>query len=246
MIEKHLTKTLENLGLSNKAAKVYLANLMLGESTILELSKKSGVSRTSIYYTLLELKEKGMITEKERGNKNYYMYAEPDAVIKETREKMMAFGEILPDLQQIKMTEKRKPGIEFYFGPAGFKEVWFKIFDSGCSEFCIITAADHFDGYVKEKYIMEEIIAEKRKRNIKSRHIIVDSPKARSIVAKDETENRKSKILSREYSLFFTEIITPNFVVFIFPRLQNLIFTIDYSLFAKTRKNLFEILWAKL
>jgi sugar-specific transcriptional regulator TrmB len=47
-------KLIQNMGFSDKAAKVYLAALELGESTVQTLAKKSGLKRTTIYYVLTE------------------------------------------------------------------------------------------------------------------------------------------------------------------------------------------------
>lgn len=246
MNSKELLDGLKTLGLSDKAAKVYLANLALGETTVLELAKESGVPRTSIYYTLDELRERGMITESERGKKTYYMYIEPETILKEARQKIVNLDEILPELEELKWAEKRKPRVEFYFGPAGFKEVWMKVLHSEGEPYCIITAADHFSGYVKEKYIIEDIISEKKKRNKKSKQIILDSKEARNIVIKDDRENRQSKLLPTEYPLAFTEIITKDFVAFISRRQENIIFTIDHKSFAETRQSAFNALWDEL
>jgi sugar-specific transcriptional regulator TrmB len=243
MSNKELLGGLKTLGLSDKAAKVYLANLALGETTVLELAKESGVPRTSIYYTLDELREKGMITESERGKKTYYMYVEPETILKEARQKIVSLDEILPELEELKWAENRKPRVEFYFGPTGFKEVWMKILRSEGEPFCIITAADHFSGYVKERYILDEIISEKKKLGKRSKQIILDSKEARNIVIKDEKENRQSKLLPTEYPLTFTEIITKDFVVFISRRQENIIFTIDHKGFTETRQSAFNVMW---
>jgi sugar-specific transcriptional regulator TrmB len=246
MGNKDLLSGLRALGLSTKAARVYMANLALGETTVLELSKASGVARTSIYYTLDELKEKGMIIETQRGKKTYYMYVEPESVLKEARQRIVSLDEILPELEEMKWAENRKPRIEFYFGPAGFKEVWMKVLKTEEDTFSIITAADHFSSYVKEKYILEDIIAEKKQRKKKSRQIIADSKDARNIVIKDDKENRTSKLLPPEYPLAFTEIITSEFVAFISRRNENIIFTIDQKAFAETRQSAFNALWDEL
>lgn len=246
MNTKDICFELKSLGLSDKAARVYVASLALGETSILELSKKSHVPRTSIYYTIEELKNRGMITEVDRGKKSHIMYVEPEIVIRELREKLINLDGFLPELEEIKFSGQRKPAVEFYFGPAGFKEVWFKLLTSGCHEFRITTDANHFGGYVKEKYIAEEIINEKKRLNIKSRQIIINSQLARSIVAKDEKENRKSKFLPPEYNLSFTEIIAPRFVAFISPRQENLMFTVDHMGFAESRASMFDALWDNL
>ena len=66
-----ISQKLQNIGLSEKGANVYLASLKLGEATVLSLAKHSGVKRTSIYYVLSELKELGALSETKRQKKIY-------------------------------------------------------------------------------------------------------------------------------------------------------------------------------
>ena len=58
MIEQQV---LENLGLSEKEAEIYLALLELGTGTVVEVAKKSGVKRPTAYLVLDELKKMGYI-----------------------------------------------------------------------------------------------------------------------------------------------------------------------------------------
>ncbi|MCX6739840.1 MAG: hypothetical protein NTZ49_01260 [Candidatus Parcubacteria bacterium] len=67
-----LPQVLTNLGLNDKESKVYLACLELGTSSILEIAKKSGVNRGTIYYIIEELKQKQLISQTTK-KKRYYM-----------------------------------------------------------------------------------------------------------------------------------------------------------------------------
>ena len=49
LLQKHEAELIQTLGLSEHEAAVYLAALELGEANIQEISRKSGVKRTSIY-----------------------------------------------------------------------------------------------------------------------------------------------------------------------------------------------------
>ncbi len=52
---------LKNAGLSENEAKVYLAALELGETSVYRLAKKSLVKRTTTYLAVETLKEKGLM-----------------------------------------------------------------------------------------------------------------------------------------------------------------------------------------
>ncbi len=246
MYMSNLIVILKNIGLSEKAARVYLSALMLGEATVLELSKHSEVKRTSIYYTLDELKNLGALTETKRQRKVYYLPAQPRELIKHIREKVYEAEDLVEELEHIKHSVFKKPRVYFLYGPSGFKQIWDMVFASRDKEFRIITEGQNFLDFVREKYILDDIIKNKKKLGISSRQLISDSPYAREIIAKDYAENRKSKLLPRTYKIPFTEVICSEFVAFISPRWDNNLFVVENERFAETRKSIFEITWERL
>jgi len=244
--DKELVELISKLGLSQKAAKLYLASLELGEATVQDLARQAKVERTTAYYTLQELKEAGAIFETKRNKKVFFLPEMPRNLLRNTREKLLDFEDGLEELEERKHAIYRKPRIYFLYGASGFKHVWDMIFKSEDKEFRIITEGYSFLDFVKEKYILDEIIKNKKKLGIKSRQIITDSPYGRDIVAKDAQENRESRILPSRIKVPFTELIAADFVAFISPRWDNTLFVIENENFAETRKNLFEALWGTL
>jgi sugar-specific transcriptional regulator TrmB len=241
-----LAEPLKNIGLSDKAARLYLASLEMGEATVQDLARHSGINRTSIYYVLRELTSSGALVATRRGRKMYYLAQEPRMLLKHTKEKLAEFEESIKSLEERKHPVASRPRVDFLYGPAGFKAVWDMLFALAPEEYLIITNGEDFLDFVKEKYIVSEIITTKRKLGIVSRQLITDSPYAREIVAKDMSENRTSKLLPPRYPLQFTEIICDEFVAFISPRIENLIIVIENESFAKTRASLFHTLWNAL
>jgi sugar-specific transcriptional regulator TrmB len=238
-----LIEVVANLGLSTKAAKIYLAALELGEASVQQLAQKSRIKRTTLYYLLDELAEAGVLVCVKTGKKTYYTPEQPATLLKNAKEKIAHFEESLALLEEKAGYIRNKPRVYFLYGTAGFKEVWDMILDTKEKEYRIITQGENFLDYVKEKYILDEIIAEKKKRGVKSKQLITASAYAKQIVAKDARENRVSKFLPPIYKLPFTEIITESLVAFISPRFNNMIFVVENEAFARTRKSVFESLW---
>ncbi len=243
---KENLQLITKLGLSTKASKAYLALLEIGEATIQQVSKRSGVKRTSLYYTLSELTQVGAIVETKRNKKSYYIPVDPSILLKTVRNNIFEVEQSLPQLEQLKHSIYEKPRLYFLYGPQGFKQIWDMIFKSKSKHYSIVTDGIGFLDFVKEKYILQEIIKEKKRLGISSRQIIMDSDYSRKIVAKDPQENRVSKIISPNYKLPFTEIISDNFVAFISPRVDNNLFVIENENFVKTRLNMFDALWDKI
>jgi len=244
--EKHFIEILRNLGLSESASRVYLAALELGEATVKDISARANVPRTSIYYLLDELINASALVITKRGKKSYYVAAPPKSVLTRARERLFDFESSVEELEERRHAIYPKPRVYFLYGPEGFKRVWDMIFESGEKEYGIVTEGEPFLDFVKEKYIVGDIIKKKKALGIKSRQIIMDSSYARSIVSKDLKENRESRILSPRHRLPFTEIITSKFVAFVSPRTDNTLFVIESENFALTRKSLFDAMWAIL
>jgi sugar-specific transcriptional regulator TrmB len=245
-LDKDLVSLIKNLGLSEKAAEVYLASLELGEATVQQLAKKANLKRTTIYYTLEELKDAGAILETKRNKKSFYLPETPKNVLKRVKEKIWDTESSLDILEGKMHSIYKRPRIYFLYGPSGFKKIWDMIFATPDKEFRIITEGSNFLDFVREKYILDYIIKTKKKLNIFSRQLIQDSPYARGIVAKDKQENRVSKIFSSRHKIPFTEVICHDFVAFISPRFEDTLFVVENESYAQTRRSLFEILWENI
>ncbi|MBT6955482.1 MAG: hypothetical protein HN964_01730 [Candidatus Jacksonbacteria bacterium] len=243
MQNKQEIEALTQIGLSEKAALVYIAALELGEATTQQLALKSNLKRTTVYYTVEELCSFGALIQVERNKKKYFVPEDPQEVLKLAQSRVVEFQGVLGGLQEKKHAAVMTPKVYFLYGVNGFKQMWDLIFNSGIKEYRIFTQGESFLGYVKEKYILDEIIAQKMKKGIQSKQIITDSAYARKIVAKDSKENRKSKILPPHYPLPFTGIVTSEFVAFFSPKYENMLFIVESDSFAKTMRSVFDSLW---
>lgn len=241
-----LIEIVKNLGLTTKAAKIYLAALELGEASVQQLAQRSRIKRTTLYYILDELVEAGILIATKTGKKIYYVPEQPATLLKNIKEKVVSFEESLALLEDKAAHMNRKPRVYFLYGSAGFRQAWDMILSTKEKEFRIITEGENFLDYVKERYILDEIIAKKKKFGVRSKQLIRISEYARKVVAKDIQENRVSKFLPPIYKLPFTEIITETLVAFISPRFNNMIFVVENDAFSRTRRSIFETLWGSL
>jgi len=241
-----LLAIVQNTGLSEKAAEAYLAALELGEATVQSIAERAGLPRATLYYVLDELLAAGALLKTKRGTKLYYLPEEPRILLKRARERLALFEDSLALLEERKHAVYERPRVFFLYGPSGFKRAWELLFANAEGEYVITTPGDSFLDFVPEKYILDEIIRDKRRRGLKSRQLITDSPYARQIVAKDLKENRSSKLLSPRYPLLFTEVVAGDFVAFISPRRDNLIMVVENEAFAATRRAAFDLLWDAL
>jgi sugar-specific transcriptional regulator TrmB len=121
-----LIKDLQNIGLSEKEARVYLAALELGQASVQQIAIKSGVIRATAYIILDSLLKKGMVSSFEQGKKTFFVASSPESLLanfaikkKEIDEKEKFFNTLLPDLKLIYNRQEDKPVIKFFEGKQG-------------------------------------------------------------------------------------------------------------------------------
>ena len=239
-------KILTDLGLDKKQARIYLACLELGEATVRELAKKTGLKRTGLYYVLDELKKLGVVYKTKVGGRTYFVAEEPEELLRQYKNRTERFSEQLEVIKAFSNKTAKKPRIYFFEGAEGFKKIWQIIYRSGIKEYLIISNPDEMHGFVKKSYIASRIIKEKKKLNIKSRQLISFSELAKEIVSRDRRENRESKMLPHTHKISFTTIIFGNHVALISPHLENIMLIIESEGYAKSQRSIFDTLWQLL
>lgn len=231
------------VGVSEKAARAYLALLSFGEATISQIGKKAKIPRTSLYYTINELKERNMIREIKKDKKMLFAFVEPDKFIETLKEGVIDLEGARFDLNEFKYSSFHKPCIDFYYGSSGFRDAWVKIVTGDYKEYVHISDPKFFDEFVQEKYIFDKIIKEKLKRNIKSKQLLVCNDYSKYVQKRDNRENRETRFLPKNVTISFIEVITPFSVFFFSHKDKNFSFEIRDPEFAQTKRNLFDILW---
>ncbi len=112
---------LKQIGLSDSEARIYLALLGLGEATIAEISKQSGLHRTNIYDSLERLKEKGLVSYFSKENKQFVRAADPESLLAFLHEQEEFISKLIPELKEVQSKIQEKITIEIFKGKQGMK-----------------------------------------------------------------------------------------------------------------------------
>ncbi|MFA6397472.1 MAG: helix-turn-helix domain-containing protein [Candidatus Paceibacterota bacterium] len=122
MIEKFL----EDIGLNEKEIKIYLELLKVESNSVLDLSKKTGILRTSIYPILESLEEKNLISKIKTDKKVRFQADSPEKLETyiETQkikldEQSRLVNDILPQLKGLSRQTGEKPIVKIYDGREG-------------------------------------------------------------------------------------------------------------------------------
>lgn len=123
-------ENLENLGLSENEAKVYVAVLELGPSLASQIANRSKVKRPTTYLTLEHLKSLGLVSEVSDSKEKKFKAEDPDRLVKLTRrmrrkvvEAEIALEKILPGLKAIRKKTIQIPKVTYYQGIEGVKTI---------------------------------------------------------------------------------------------------------------------------
>ncbi len=133
-MDEKLISQIEELGLSNKEARVYVANLMLGAAGVQQIADASGIKRVTTYVILESLVSQGLASQTSKGKKTYFNAEAPENLKRllekreqSLRDQKVQLKELLPMLEALKSLPKDSPDVKFYDGAEGIRTV-FKTF----------------------------------------------------------------------------------------------------------------------
>jgi len=237
---------LKQLGLTPQEISVYQNTLKLGISKASEIAVKSNVKRSACYYTLSLLIEKGLASEVIKSGVKYYSAAPPERLLEiikeEANKKSSMIKEVLPDLKELHSTALKKPKIEFFEGPEGFKTITSLLLKESNSEIL---------GYVPSKIMPyfptlgSQFRRQRKERNISIRAIADFSEMMKEFHKNDKEELRKIKINDLIVKNMDSAIyILPNSLIILKANEKEKVgFLIEDKSITKMQKQIFEQIW---
>jgi len=119
-------KYLKEIGLSEKEAEVYLSLLEGDSYSILSLSKKTKINRTTIYPVIKSLLAKGLVSETTINTKTHYQAESPDRLetfvnrqkilLEESSKKLK---DVIPQLKSVQREMGERPVVKYFEGKEG-------------------------------------------------------------------------------------------------------------------------------
>lgn len=175
-----LYKDLMNLGLSEKQAKVYVALLELGKSSVQDLAKRAKVNRATTYVIIDELMEIGLVSSYDEGKKTYLVAESPERLqsLLEQKKREIAAKEsdlkkLLPKLKQKHQSTDEGPVVRFFEGKEGLVASALEIYRRTKAEkIKMFYDYDKVNRYITDEE-RERIRHARTSRNIKAQSIYV-------------------------------------------------------------------------
>lgn len=115
-----LAQTLEQIGLKEKEAQVYLALLALESSTAYQIAQHCAVKKPTVYVILEDLRQKGLVLKIPHAKKALFAARDIGEYLHEQRRKLLAVEHIVPQLQAL--GGSGRPNVYFFTGLRGCAE----------------------------------------------------------------------------------------------------------------------------
>lgn len=232
---------LEQVGLSQKQAIVYMALLELGESSVLRIAQKTSIKRPTVYVTLEALLERGLVERIPKGGKSAYQAFDPEVVLKSFRERVDALDQAIPELRAMMAGSPRKPRVRVYEGKKSILRFYESEIFSGKNilalvnirELRAIFSRDELNGML---YIMKAGGGNIRELTDQSREA------DEYLIEKNRLELGGSKFLPSGFSLGIDLLMYGDTVAMISPKNLMAVVIEDRAISA-SQKQFFEFVW---
>lgn len=235
-------RTLASFGLTGKKAKVYLASLELGISNVQGIAAKAGIRRTTAYDILDDLVKMGLVSQIERDKKQHFRAEDPENLRRLLKEKETVLVTMLPELRSIYNASVVKPAIRFYEETEGIKTVLMDTLEAHSKQLDgILSMRDLFEAPGRE--YMEQYVARRVEAGVSLRVVRSREKELEDVWPTDPSELREVRYSPVGMVFVMTSFIYDSKVAFISSRKENFGMIIESQDFARTFRNLFEILW---
>lgn len=239
----NLVKNLKLLGFEDNEARVYLAALELGPSSMWEIHQKSFIKRTTCYQIFEKFIARGIGAKTEEPKHTIYSVVTPENLIASLEFKKNQFKESLAQFDALVSKSPAKPRITLYKGWEGVRQVYSQGLNGpkggerllfGTPQIWLANEAEN-DQYVNERV----------KNNIRLRMLFPDKKENYILLKKDKEELRQTRFLP-------ADIFNPGIETHIYPgkidyiaHSENEPFAtvIENGAIAEAERQKFELLW---
>ncbi len=235
-----LTKLVE-AGLGEKEARLYLAGMELGASSIQQLARQAGVKRPTAYEIIEGLKLKGLFSVVSQGKRQQFLAEDPEGVLAIMKTREQAILRALPELRLLYTTGGKKPRIRFFEGVEGLKAMYWDTLESKGIILVYGSIDDMWEAMPRE--FIRAYVKERTKKDIHIRGLVPNTSEAQEYVRRDKEEMRNLVLIPKDQFIFSNEINIYNDKVAIFSFPEKIGVIIESKKIAETQRSIFELAW---
>lgn len=181
---------LQKLGFTRNEANVYMAALKLGACSVQQLASSTGLNRITVHSICEKFERIQVIHSSYEGNRRKIIPMDPEYlqnILKAEEdvlnEKRQSLAGIMPSMREMFRRQSRGMQITTFKGEQGYERMCNDILNAGVQntmEYASIDALNKVIG----PYVLTDYLPRKRKLQIHTRFLYVDTPYAREYIQK--------------------------------------------------------------
>src|SRR3989344_1824877 len=171
MDESGISKALQEIGLPEKAALIYLSLLGKQKMTVSEIARDSNIKRATCYEYLDLLLSRDFVIRVPVGKRMFYSSVEPKKILSDFKKKTAHLEQRINEMSALHDAAVNKPRVVFYEGKREIKNIYQELFKTVGDAASIFPAASFFENFTEDDYI--EFDREATAHALKSRDLLV-------------------------------------------------------------------------
>lgn len=244
-----LVNKITSFGLTKNEAMAYVSLLGFGTAQARDVSRVSGLNRSTTYVLLETLAKKGLASMSNSEKKRSYTASPPERLIRsleddanQSAERLGRARSILPELKSIYVGNGPKPKVTFYEGVKGIESVYE---DTLTANELIRAFASIGNMHETLPHYFPDYYRRRAQRGVFIRSIFPDTPEAIERARYDDVEARESALVPHQLYDFSPEInIYDNKIIFMSLK-EKFGLIIESEEMASAMKKVFELAWCE-
>jgi len=234
-------KQLQQLGLTDKEAKLYLNALELGTFSVAGIAHRSGLKRPTCYLILEELSKKGLVSINPKAKKTLYVVESPEILLKQSERNVLLSQKLVPKLNALHNTEKEKAVVKYYSGIKGIHNIYEDVLKCKNKKYNLIGSAEEIVATVGKEFI-DNWLETRIQKNISAKSIKMKSTEIPNKLYQSNIL-RECRYSPKDIFIAETIFIYDDKTAIVSTKKGNFGFIIESREFADTMTGLFKALW---
>ena len=248
MEKNHYIELLKEIGLSEHESAVYFTMVSLGPAPILKIARASEIKRTTIYYVIDSLKEKGLVRIELKGLKSLFVAESPEKLESILEQRKNKLKNHLKDFMEIYNKGGGETLIKIYEGLEAVKSIYNKLLEDIKPGEDYLIISDMNKAFNLDREFFNDLRDRRAKLPIKIRALVGDqeTEEGQNFKKYEQNFNLKAKYLPSGTKLTTNMVVTPQRVLIHQLELPILAIVIENKSIIKMNQEYFEIMWKSI
>lgn len=245
---KEIFKIMQNFGISENEARVYLAMLKTGDAPISRVAKVAKLNRVTVHHIVSRLESIGLAVSFNKGSYKVVRPAHPARLQKKIEESKEMFEKVLPQLVAIMRddTEKTKPVVRMYYGVDGFEKVAEELLEKSNGIIYHIGSLAEAHKFIGLKYDREYFVPTRISKNIHYKAIYHKDEEKPAVIKSNIEDLREVKYFPDGFGIKNNTFIVPGKVIIVSTEKELMSVVIESEDISKSEIEKFQLIWKLL